>query len=154
MDLQAHQDLLLDYFGNLNTDIPIPTLAKLGLMAKSGKVIELMMAPTPDINSITDELGETLSYFLLILNHLEMPLIAVENVGDRLGVPSADNYLFCARKLYTCVDSFFWIKNARESRELLIAIMRIGLLYGIELKDITSYSYAKKYLELGKLQGL
>ena len=154
MDLQAYQDFLIDYFGNLNTDIPIPTLAKLGLMAKSGKVIELMMAPTPDISSITGELGETLSYFLLLLNHLEMPLIAIGNIGDRLQVPAADNYLFCARQLHTCVDSFFWLKTARDSRELLIAIMQIGLLYGIKLKDITSYSYAKKCLELGKLQGL
>ncbi len=39
MNLQAYQDFLVGYSNNLNTDILIPTLARLGLMAKSGKVI-------------------------------------------------------------------------------------------------------------------
>ncbi len=73
-----------------------------------------------------------------------MPLIAIGNIGDRLQVPSADNYLFCASKLYTRIDSSLWLKTARDSRELLIAIMRIGLLYDIKLEDIVSYGWAKR----------
>ena len=153
MDLQAYQDFLIDYSNNLNTDIPLPTLARLGLMAKSGKVIEVLMANKVDALALKDELGDTLSYFLLVLNHLEMPLIAVVNVGDRLKIPLIQNSLFCARQLYTCADSFLWLKTARDSRELLIAIMRIGLLYDIALEDIVSYNWAKKSLELGKSQG-
>jgi hypothetical protein len=155
MDLQAYQDFLIDYSNNLNTDIPLPTIARLGLMAKSGKVIGALMENKVDAIALKDDLGDTLSYFLLVLNHLEMPLIAIGAIGGCLQVPLADNYLFCARNLYTCVDSFLRLKLARESLELLIAIIRIGLLYDIKLEDIVSYSWdkLKKRLDEGELQG-
>jgi hypothetical protein len=156
MNLQAYQDFLIDYSNNLNTDIPIPTLVRLGLMAKSGKVIGALMENKVDAIALKDELGDTLSYFLLVLNHLEIPLIAIGDVVARIQVPSADNYLFCARHLYSCIDSFLWLKSARESRELLIAIMRIGLLYDIKLEDIVTHSWdkLKNRTVVAELQGL
>ena len=160
MDLQAYQDFIVEYSGTygLPDSIACQTV-RLGLMGESGEVIEWIKKSVrdgaTDITALKAELGDVLAYFFLILKDMGIYAPEISNVEYFDDIPLERPHLYCARKLYSAVDSFLRWEYPPHARDVLTAIKRIAFLYDIVFEDIVQCNWDKlsKRLTEGKQRG-